>query len=313
MGKLSCGVEIRGVFEKDGSYYKVVRNKWHKLCRIDEGVRELHKKLYEFDPAPPGTIGDLIEQYRAVGMDHLKTATQHRYQSSLNRMNAMFGHATIAELTPPEIAVYLEKRRKKKKGGISANREVAVLSSVFDFGMRQEGWGVTVNPCRGFRRNPEKARKRYVTDEEFRLAVEASPEPFQDLLQVAFLSGARQTDLMNWKRVSETPIERCLTLDGLDYIESKTGKPRLVEWSKDLYFHVRRSMDRADSEYVLTNKFGQQWGVWAINSQMTRLGVSWAFRDLRAKAQTDAPHAILGHGAAMEEVYRKARRTQPVR
>src|SRR5882762_9352692 len=56
MGKLSCGIEIRGVYEKDGSYYKVVRNKWHKLSRIDEGVRELHKRLYQFDPSPPGTI-----------------------------------------------------------------------------------------------------------------------------------------------------------------------------------------------------------------------------------------------------------------
>lgn len=306
MGKLSCGIEIRGVYEKDGSYYKVVRNKWHRLCRIDEGVRELHRRLYEFDPEPPGTIADLITQYRAAGMDHLKAATQHRYQSSLNRMSAMFGHIPIGGLTSPEIAVYLEKRRRRPRGGVAANREIAVLSSVFDFGMRQEGWSVELNPCRGFRRNPEKARKRYVTDEELDTAIAASPEPFADLLQVAYLSGARETDLMTWTR-------RQLTLEGIDYVESKTNKPRLVEWSKDLYFHVRRSMDRADSEYVLTNKFGQQWGVWAINSQMTRLKVTWAFRDLRAKAQTDAPHAILGHGAAMEEVYRKARRTQPVR
>lgn len=307
MGKLTCGLEIPGVYEKGASYYKVVRNEWHKLCRIDEGIRSLHRKLYEFDPSPPGSIADLITHYRAVGMDSLKAATQHRYQSSLNRMSAIFGHILIGELAPSEIAVYLEKRRRKKLGSVAANREVAVLSSVFDFGMRQDGWGVAFNPCRGFRRNPEKARKRYVTHDELADAVERSPEPFVDLLQTAYLSGARQTDLMNWTR-------RHLTLDGIDYIESKTGKPRLVEWSTDLYFHVRRSMDRAPtSEYVLTNRFGHQWGVWAINSQMSRLGVDWAFRDLRSKAQTDAPHAILGHGAAMEETYRKARRTQPVR
>lgn len=304
MGKLTCGLTIPAVYEKDGRYYKVVRNEWIGLSRIDEGVEALYQALFELGADRPGTIAEMIAFYRASGMQGLKPITQARYGLMLTRLDKTFGKMRIGTLKRSQVAMFLEKRRKRGRGAISANRERAVLSSVHEFGLRQ-GW-LEENPCRDVRRNTEKPRKRYVTDEEFRTAYEASPPPFQDLLKVAFLSGARQTDIIGWQRTQ-------LTLDGIEYAESKTGKPRTVEWSGELYFHVRRSLDRADSESVLTNKFGQPWGVWAINSQLARLKVTWAFRDLRAKAQTDAPHAILGHGAAMEEVYRKERRTRPVR
>ncbi len=36
-------------------------------------------------------------------------------------------------------------------------------------------------------------------------------------------------------------------------------------------------------------------------------------RGVVTKAQSDSPHSVLGHGAALEAVYRKALRTKPVR
>lgn len=305
MGQLSCGLSIPGVFEKDGRYYKVVRNKWVPLSRIDEGENALYRALYELDPARPGTIGEMINVYRAAGMDHLKPATQARYSLVLKRLDHHFGKIRIGALRPSQVAVFLEKRRKRGRGAIAANREMAVLSSVHDFGMRQ-GW-LEANPCRGMRRNQEKPRRRIVTDAEFLEAFEASPEPFQDLIAGAYLSGARQGDIISWRRAEH------LRPEGIVFVQSKTGKPQSIGWSDALRFFVRRSMARfPDAEHVFTNKFGQPWGVWAINSQMRRLGVTWAFRDLRAKAETDRP-GTLGHGAAMQAVYLKMIRTRPVR
>jgi len=50
MGKLTCGLTIPAVFEKDGRYYKVVRNEWIGLSRIDEGVQALHRSLSSSTP-----------------------------------------------------------------------------------------------------------------------------------------------------------------------------------------------------------------------------------------------------------------------
>lgn len=306
MAKLSCGLAIPGVVEKDGRYYRIIRNKWHALSRIDEGTSALLRAIYELDPAQPGTLGELINVYRAAGMDDLRASTQKRYGLILTRLGHHFGKMRIGALKPSHVAMFLEKRRKAGRGATAANREFAVLSSVHEFGLRQ-GW-LEANPCRGIRRNPEHPRRRIVTDAEFLEAFHASPEPFQDLISGAYLSGVRQGDITAWKRSEH------LKPHGIEFIESKTGKPHTVEWSDALRFFVRRAMERfPDAEYVFTNRFGAPWTVWAINSQIDRLGVTWSFRDLRAKAQTDSPHSVLGHGAAMEAVYRKMLRTKPVR
>jgi integrase len=306
MAKLSCGLSIPGVIQKDGRYYKVIRNKWHKLTRIDEGVNALYRALYELDPVRPGTIGELIAMYRAAGMDDLRPSTRARYNLMLTRLDHHFGKMRLGALKPSHVAVFLETRRKAGRGGIAANREFAVLSSLHNFGMRQ-GW-LEVNPCIGVRRNPEKPRKRYVTNEEFLDAFERSPVQFQDLLAFAYLTGIRQTDICNLKRTEH------LKPEGIVFVESKTGKLHTQEWSDAVRYFVRRAMERAPTaEYVFTNRFGRQWGVWAINSQMARLGVDWSFKDLRAKSQTDADHSVLGHGPAMERLYRKVIKTRPVR
>lgn len=306
MGKLSCGLSIPAVYEKDGRYYKVVRNEWIGLSRIDEGTNALYRALYELDPTRPGTIGEMIQVYRAVGMQELRPATQHRYGLMLTRLDHHFGKMRIGALKPSHVAVFLETRRKAGRGATAANREFAVLSSLHNFGMRQ-GW-LEANPCIGVRRNPEKPRKRYVTNEEFLAAFEESPEPFQDLLAFAYLTGIRQTDVMNLTRVEH------LKPEGIVFVESKTGKLHKQAWSDAVRYFVRRAMERfPDAAYVFTNRFGQQWGVWAINSQMARLNVTWSFKDLRAKSQSDAEHSVLGHDAAMERLYRKVIRTRPVR
>lgn len=306
MAQLSCGLSIPGVVEKDGRYYKIIRNKWHSLSRIDEGQNALYRALYELDPARPGTIGELINVYRAAGMDNLRSSTQARYGLMLTRLDHHFGKMRIGALKKSHVAVFLETRRKAGRGATAANREFAVLSSVHNFGMRQ-GW-LEENPCADVRRNPEKPRKRYVTNAEFLGAFDKSPVPFQDLIAFAYLTGIRQTDVMNLKRSEH------LKPEGIVWVESKTGKLHKQEWSDAVRFFVRRSMERfPEAEYVFTNRFGQQWGVWAINSQMTRLGVDWSFKDLRAKSQSDAEHSVLGHDAAMERLYRKVIKTRPVR
>lgn len=314
MGKLSCGLSIPGVFEHNGRYYRVQSQgsakKWVALSRIDEGREALYRALYELEQPRPGTIAELLTAYRALGMEELKEATRADYVRMIPRLERVFGRVPIGALRASQVAVFLEKRRQAGRGAVRANRERAVLASAYRFAMRQ-GWAES-NPCRGVSRNKESPRKRYVTNEEFMVAFDNSPPPFQDLLAVAYLTGIRSTDLFALKRAEH------LNPEGLRFVESKTRKLHIQEWTSAVRFFVRRSMERApEAELVLTNKFGKPWTVWAVNSQMARLdtehGVKWAFKDLRAKSQSDAAHSTLGHDKAMEQLYRKVIRTRPVR
>lgn len=305
MAQLSCGLSIPGVTEKDGRYYKIIRNKWHKLTRIDEGVNALLRAVYELDPLKPGTIGEMIALYRAVGMDELKAATRRDYINILKRLDFHFGKIRVGALKPSDCARWLEFRKRRGKGSIRANREIAVLSAVHNFGLRN-GY-VEFNPCH-VPRNKERPKRRYVTDAEFLDVFNRSNEAFQDLISVAYASGVRQTDLIAWTRSGN------LTPEGIKYRQSKTGKEHLVHWSDALRYFIRRSMEREpDCDLVLTNTRGQAWTTSGIASHLARLKVSWCFKDLRAKAQTDSAHSVLGHGAALEATYRKVLKTMPVR
>lgn len=306
MSKLSCGISIPGVKEQHGRYYKIIGNKWHPLTRVSDGINALYRALQELDPFKPGTIGELIALYRAQGMGHLRPATAEDYENILRRLEVGFGGAKIDTLRPNQVSNYLERRKKAGKGATRANREVAVLSAVHKFGMRN--LYCEYNPVKGTDRNTESPKKRYVTDSQFLDAFNRANEPFQDLIGLAYLTGVRQTDLIAWRRSVH------LTPDGIDYVQSKTGKRHLVKWSDAVRFLMRRAMERnTDSDLVLLNTRGEPWTVSGIASQLQRLGVEWSFKDLRAKAQTDSAHSVLGHGAALEAMYRKVLRTSPVR
>lgn len=291
------------VHQKHGRFYYVSRQHgrlvWTALSRVDEGDAALHQALADLHRPGAATVTELLHSYLIHGTGELKAATLADYRKRATPILKVFGHMAPGAVTSSHVAQYLE-RRKKAGHGPSGNREMAVLSSAMNFGMRQgivEG-----NPCRGVRRNREKPRTRYVRDAEFREAFDRAPEALQDLLAVALLTGLRQRDLRELRRHQ-------LTREGILLEESKTGKRRLIEWSDALRFFVTRATSRAPgAEHVLTNTRGQPWGLWAIQSAMTRLGVDWRFHDLRAKAESD--HAT---GLGLLPLYKRARRSKPVR
>lgn len=295
------------VHEKNGRYYYVHKNKWTGLTRTDEGISALYLALHGITADAPATLGQLMDHYLARGMDELAAATRVSYRGMIDgRLRHAFGHMRIDSLKPAHVAQYLETR-KQEGHPARGNRERAVLSSIHEFGMRQ-GW-VEANPCRGVKRNTERPRRRYVTDDEFLDAFNRSPEPFQDLLALAYLTGARQGDIRRWGlAVASGGV--------IAYTESKTGKKREVAVSERVGYFVERARRRARAaggDFLLVNKWGKPWTEWAIHSQLRRLGVGWRFHDLRAKAATDSEHNVLGHRSDMLRVYRRQDRVKPVR
>jgi integrase len=301
----------KGVYQKNGRYYRVVKNKWIALSRVDEGLVALRRALRDTPTArAPATVGELLAAY--LPQAELAPRTRQEYERIADgRLAHHFGGMGINSVQPAHVAMYLEKRRRDSRGHMG-NRERAVLSSAYEFGLRQ-GW-TSSNPCRGIRRNTERPRRRYVSDAEFLEAFEAAPEPLQDVLAVALLTGLRQGDVRAMKR-------EALTAAGIEVTESKTGKKKVIGWSDALSFFVRRALARQEalaarpsdprkhrqartvSEYVLTNKFGEPWTMAGLQTAFKRLNTDWHFHDIRAKSASDAGHNILGHGAGMLGVY----------
>lgn len=190
-----------------------------------------------------------------------------------------------------------------------ANREVACLSSVYNFGMR--AGDCMTNPCKGVRRNQQTPRTRYIEHDEFRKVFDAVAEPFQDFLAALYLTGLRQQDIRSMKRSQITP-------QGIRVIPGKTikssGKALLISMTDALRYFIIRAQTRAPSSiYVFTNENGDPWGVWAIQSQVRRVRErigrhDWTLHDVRAKAESD--HS---EGLGLLPLYRRVQRITPVR
>ena len=292
------------VHEKNGRYYWVHQNRWHKLTRVDEGFPALFLALKEYISDRPATYGQVMIHFLAEALPELRPASRPEYTRIITgRLHHHFGHMILGTLKPSHVAQYLELR-KQQGAPVGGNRERAVLGSVCSWAMRF-GW-LDFNPCHGVRRNKETPSREYVTDEAYRAPFDRASPALQDLLAVALLTGLRQTDLRMMQKSA-------VTSEGLKLRQSKDSKLRLIEWSEALKFFVRRAMERSQGPHLFVGPRGRPWSVDGLQSAMRRLGPGWTFRELRAKAASDAAHNVLGHDAQMLSRYVRAQRLKPVR
>lgn len=293
-----------GVTPKHGRYYVVLRNKWRPLTRIDQGEVALLEAYYELTKADPHNMAGVLIAFVKNGMTKLRPPTQKDYRRIVvTRLIPFCGKMPRNTLKPSHVAQYLE-HRENEGSPVAGNRERACLSSACNYGMRK-GW-LESNPCHGVRRNTERPSKVYVTNEALSAAIDKAPECVQDLLAVAYLTGIRQTDLRLMRPSS--------VKDGrLRFTESKTGKPADYEITPTLKMFINRAMSRK-GEFLFTSTRGLPWSEWGLQSAMRRLKAGFQFRQLRPKAQTDAPDRnVIGHTGQMRAVYTRAERRRPVK
>ena len=291
------------VHKKGPSLYYVHKNKWIRLCAADAREEVIHGELWKLLSRNVETLSQVMDDYVANRMPDLALSTQRDYYIMIEkRLKQHFGHVRPDDLSSQDCAVYLELREQQGHGA-RANREMALLSSVYNHAMRIRA--AHKNPTYGVRRNKESPRTFYVTDDSLRLAMQSTTPALRHLMWVAYLTGFRQGDLRRLTRDN-------LTAEGIKIIQSKDGKHEIREWSDSLRKVVRRALKRSKTDRVFTNSYGRDWTGDAIQCAMRRMkaetGIKWRFHDLRAKAESD--HAT---GLGLMRRYKRARRLKAVK
>lgn len=257
-------------------------------------------------------------------MEQLRPATRKHYRNTGLRMLHHFGHFRLANVEPMHCAQYLKWCRENSRA-TTGNREKAFMSSVFEFAMA-EGWCKS-NPWRGVRRNTERPSRKYVEHAALVHELDRAPTWLLPLFSVAYLLGIRQTDL---RLVEKSAISH----EGLKIIESKTGKTNFHQITPTVRVFLELALEhqeavaqsheakdrparaaqiRAHSQIFLSKR-GLPWSEWGLQSALRRFGAAFQFRQLRPKAQTDAPTKdILGHTGQMRERYHKQRHLDAVK
>lgn len=300
--------------QKGNAYYYVTSTKPRQWLPLGSDLNQARMKWAEFEQEPldskDKTFAIIAERYRREVLKQKAPRTQKDYLKELDRLVQVFGHIPIDAITPQDVREYMNLRGKKAP--IRANREKAMLSTLYNHA-REWGYTHAANPCAGVKGFKEAGRDRYVEDAEYRAVWDAASPPIRDAMDIAYLTGQRPADVLKMHRAD--------IRDGFLCIEqNKTGKKLRVEivgTLKDVVERILRHPRPALGLSLIQNEKGQPLSVSELRGGFDRArqaaGVSFQFRDLRAKAATDLedlPHAqkLLGHTTRdMTEHYTRKR------
>ncbi|MGF6874182.1 tyrosine-type recombinase/integrase [Paraburkholderia sp. MM5477-R1] len=244
------------VYEKHGSYWFVdAARKWHKLCRVTEGLSALYTELAKCtrgsNEQPTNTMPALIDDWMLKKFDKYALSTRGEYRRMALFIKSEFDDEwLISDVKPVNIARFLDKHFETKPN--SSNKYRAVFSLIFAHAIRK-GLRET-NPVSEISGAEEKKRDRYITDDEF-AAVRAAALTGRDgkptdsgpvivcLIDLAYQTAQRISDLLalNWLDVSD---------EGIYFKPAKTvnssGVRLLIEMTPDL----RETLDAAKAGKV---------------------------------------------------------------
>lgn len=304
------------VYRKGGAFYYVSHaNRWIRLgATLPEMYSHYAEVLRDADRKP---LKALFDRYTVEVLPSKAPKTRHEQLRQLTALADVFGGCYPEAVKPSDVARYLDQRSAK----IAANREIALLSHVFRKAIR---WGlVESNPCQGVERNKEKPDGRYIDDGEFWAVHEQAPVHIRSAMELAYLTGQRQADVLDLQRGH-------LRDTGIYFRQAKTGKELIVRWSPELRAAVDRALGAPcsiASVWLIHNRKGQKYtssgfqGMWQklMHRCLAEKVVQhrFTFRAIRAKARSDGPDKrLLGHSNpdAMSRIYmRKPELVQPVK
>jgi integrase len=260
---------------------------------------------------PPDSVEALIKKYfawqRALPASSqrkkAKGTIEENERESKNLVK-VFGAMRPADIKSVDIYGYLAAR-EVKGAPIKANKEVALLSAVLEYGRRLGQ--LETNPCRGIRYNPSNPRTKYVEKREIDLMMETARERGGSYLVLAlclytaYLTVSRPTEMRQLAR-------QHVTDEGVRVPVGKrkggqVQRMKLIEWSTELRAAIdeAKSLQRIAGMYVFANASGQVYSTSGFNTILTRLmkycaikaaerGIEFArftLADMRPTAVTD--------------------------
>lgn len=311
------------VHYKHGAYYYVTQiNGARKWINLGKTEPDMYRKLAEIKAGEfnKGTLGEYLTTYQTDVIPTKAASTQIENKRQIAVLRKVFGHMRPHEITPVFIYQFMDARGKTSQ--TSANREKALLSSVFSYLIR---WGVvSLNPCKEVHAFTEKPRDRYVEDWEYKAVYNQASPLIQVTMELAVISGMRQGDILNIRLID------CQT-DGIHLVQNKTGKKQIFEWTKDLRAVVKRAKKLrtvTSATHLISSEKGKPYAssgfksIWqrTMNRAIENGAIKerFTFHDLRGKAASEHQRGdkLLGHNdpkTTAKHYQRKPVKVKPIR
>ena len=280
------------MYWKNGRYYYVKQNKWNTLSSNHNDALRQYADL----EAPKSGWGDLVAATYA-DFDTLAENTKKQYNGIRPKIVHGFSDFEPHEIMGTHIYQFLEQYRSTPN---MANRMLSVLKRIFTKGVRLGA--CDFNPSAGVARFDEDKRKRYITDEEYKLIYNQANEVIQVVMDICYLTAQRIGDVLNIKRSD-------ISEEGILIVQQKSKARLTVAMTPELAGVIARAktLRNVPCQWLLHPKGkATAYAYSSIKSAYQRAvsasGVTDAtLHDLRAKSLTDLkkaggdPQKLAGH------------------
>lgn len=231
----------------------------------------------------------ISEFFGSAEFRNLSKHTRQDYEKNSRNVLLVFGKMNAETVKPQHVRAYMDQRGLHST--VQANREKAFFSRVFSWAY--ERGKVKSNPCKGVRQFTEKARTKYITDEEYKIIYSEAPAAIKVAMELSYLCVARKSDVitMRWDQISE---------EGIFIQQGKTGVKQIKLWSPRLIdaIHMAKTLSENRARvYVIVKHDGHPYtdngfsGLWQNTIKRAReksgYPLNLTFHDIKAKAISD--------------------------
>jgi len=161
-------------------------------------------KWFEKLPGEDYTFWDLMDKYLEEYSAVNKAKSSHlRDKGIAKHLREYFGNIILNNITSRQISEYKVKRRKDGVSPGTINYELTVMSHAFNITMREWGW-VENNPVSQVKKeNVNNTIERWLTLDEEKKLLLASPKWLQEIIVFAINTGLRESEIldMKWSQV----------------------------------------------------------------------------------------------------------------
>jgi integrase len=227
---------------------------------------------------------DLMEKYMAEYSVVNKAASSHKRDKSLvKQLRSVFGDRYLTDITPAMISDYKVKRSADGVSPRTISYELTTMSHAFNIAIRE--WGLaSANPVKKVKKERvSNTIERWLTFEEGKKLLQASPEWLQDIIVFAIHTGLRQSEILDLKW-SQVDMDR-RTISILEQKNRGVDNLPLNETA----MCVLRNRYRADTHLdscvfpnTMSARKGNRLLITAFHAALKKSGVrNFRFHDLR--------------------------------
>jgi len=272
-----------------------------KLCPETAQLSEVWKRYESLTcaSAPRKTLDWLFGEYLASAQHAQKAVkTRKEYEKNAARLSktatksgTLFGQLDAERITPGVVRKYIDARGDKT---VAANREIAFLSVCFSWAVERDL--LKTNPCKDVRRNSEKARTRYVTDNEYAAVYHLADGwmHVQCAMEFAYLCRMRLCEVLDLRQSH-------ITDTGLIIRRRKGSRDNITTWTPRLRAVIIRTATlptpaiKTGDFYLVRGQKGDRLTESGFETLWQRLmakavasGIErFTFHDLKAKGVSD--------------------------